>query len=124
MTEQRNLRAAMLKGMRLRCPNCGQGRLFAGYLKVAPACSECGLDFTPQRADDGPAYIVILLVCHIAGLGLHFLYKPLLDNPLALALILSAGALVLALALLPPVKGAIVAIQWAKQMHGFGTKQA
>ncbi|NIY72341.1 DUF983 domain-containing protein [Marivivens donghaensis] len=122
MCETRNTKDAVLKGMRLRCPNCGEGHLFSGYLKVAPACERCGLDFTPQRADDGPAYIVILLVCHIFGVALHLFYQQFLDNPLMLALILSAVAIVMSLAMLPPVKGMMVAIQWAKGMHGFGAK--
>ena len=65
MSDPRNTKEAILKGLRLRCPDCGKGHLFSGYLKVAPSCEVCGLDFTPQRADDGPAYIVVLVVSHI-----------------------------------------------------------
>ncbi len=122
MCEQRDTRDASLKGLRLRCPDCGEGKLFSGYLKVAPTCAACGLDLTPQRADDGPAYVVILLVCHIMGFAMHLMYKSFLDNPLMLALILGGGTVALSLAMLPPVKGMIVAIQWAKGMHGFGAK--
>lgn len=124
MSDDKDTKTAVLNGARLRCPDCGEGHLFSGYLKVAPACDHCDLDFTPQRADDGPAYIVILLVCHIFGVALHLFYQQFLDNPLALALILSAAAIVLSLAMLPPVKGIIVAIQWAKKMHGFGARKA
>ena len=69
MCETKDTKSAMLKGARLRCPQCGEGKLFDSYLKVTASCDACGLDLTPQRADDGPAYIVILLVCHIVGFG-------------------------------------------------------
>lgn len=124
MSDPRNTKEAILKGLRLRCPDCGKGHLFSGYLKVAPSCEVCGLDFTPQRADDGPAYIVVLVVSHIMGLALHLMYRPFMDNPLMLALILSVGAVVLCLALLPPVKGMVIAVQWAKGLHGFGLRRA
>jgi uncharacterized protein (DUF983 family) len=124
MCESRDTKTAMLKGARLRCPKCGEGALFSSYLKVAPNCDVCGLDYSPQRADDGPAYIVILLVCHIVGVALHVFYQTFADNPLMLALILSGLSIGLSLVLLPPVKGAIVAIQWAKGMHGFGAERA
>ncbi len=54
-----------------RCPRCGQGRLFDGYLKVAPACTVCGLDYSHFDAGDGPAVFVILIAgCLIAGAAL------------------------------------------------------
>ncbi len=115
----RDLKTALMHGMRLRCPCCGAGKLFRGYLKVAERCHECGQDFTPQRADDGPAYVVILLMCHIMGFVMHLTFEGFREDPLTLALILAAVAICASLALLPPVKGAFVAIQWAKRMHGF-----
>ena len=122
MCETKDTKSAMLKGARLRCPQCGEGKLFDSYLKVTASCDACGLDLTPQRADDGPAYIVILLVCHIVGFAMHLMYKSFLDDPLMLALIFGGAALTLSLVLLPPVKGMVVAIQWAKGMHGFGAR--
>ncbi|MEY8880889.1 DUF983 domain-containing protein [Donghicola sp. XS_ASV15] len=120
MCDSRDTKLALKNGLRSRCPKCGEGKLFQSYLKVKASCDACGLDLTPQRADDGPAYVVILLVCHIAGVAMHLMYKPFLDNPLVPALIISLGAVALSLAMLPPVKGAFVAMQWAKGMHGFG----
>ena len=55
----------MKRGFRGRCPRCGEGKLFRAFLKVANNCSVCGLDFTPHRADDLPAYLVIVIVGHI-----------------------------------------------------------
>ncbi|WP_198666225.1 DUF983 domain-containing protein [Tropicimonas sp. IMCC34043] len=117
--EDRDLNSALRRGARLRCPRCGEGRLFRGYIRVAGGCDCCGLDFSPQRADDGPAYLVILIVCHIVGFTLPVMFGYMRDNPLLLALTMSTMATVLALALLPPIKGAFIALQWSKGMHGF-----
>ena len=118
-----DLSAALKRGIRCKCPNCGEGAVFKGYLKVRPDCAVCGLDFTPQRADDGPAYIVILLVGHLMGFLLPVAFEVFGDNTLLVADLLSAIAVPSSLALLPPVKAMFVAFQWAKGMHGFGRAQ-
>lgn len=64
-TAERNLKQAMLRGAMRHCPACGKGRLFDGYLTVRDCCAECGEDLSHQRADDGPAYLTILLVSHL-----------------------------------------------------------
>lgn len=62
-----------------RCPRCGQGALFNGYLAIAPSCSACGLDFATFDVGDGAAALVILvvgaLVCG-AALWVEFTYSP------------------------------------------------
>src|SRR6201996_7964247 len=63
--EKRNVWTALKRGFRGRCPRCGQGKLFRAFLKVDDHCSVCGLDYTPHRADDLPAYLVIVIVGHI-----------------------------------------------------------
>jgi uncharacterized protein (DUF983 family) len=63
--EKRDLWSSLKRGFRGRCPRCGEGKLFRGFLKVDNRCSVCGLDFTPHRADDLPAYLVIVIVGHI-----------------------------------------------------------
>lgn len=117
-----SMKPALLRGARLRCPRCGEGRLFSGYLKVAPQCDCCGLDLTPQRADDGPAYIVILIVAHLIGFSLPVMFDLMGDKPAMIAVVLSVLSIVLSLAMLPPVKGMFVALQWFKGMHGFQAK--
>lgn len=110
---------AIRNGLRCRCPACGEGRLFSGYLKVAEACPRCGEILSHQRADDGPAYVTLLVVCHVIGFAL----PPLMRTGLApglMALLLSALAVPLCLVMLPPIKGFFVAMQWSKRMHGFG----
>jgi uncharacterized protein (DUF983 family) len=117
--EKRNVWAAMRRGLRGRCPRCGEGKLFRAFLKVDDHCSVCALDFTPHRADDLPAYLVIVIVGHIVVptiLWVETDYAP--PVPLQLAIYLPL-TLILSLALLQPVKGAVVGVQWALRMHGF-----
>jgi len=120
VSNARDLRVSLKRGAQCKCPQCGEGRVFHGYLKVRQSCSECGLDLTPQRADDGPAYVVILLVGHLVGFTLPIFFEAMRDDPLLVACSLSGLAVVLSLALLRPVKGMFVAFQWAKEMNGFG----
>ena len=116
---KRDLWSAMKRGFRGRCPRCGEGKLFRAFLKTANNCSVCGLDFTPHRADDLPAYLVIVIVGHIVvplALSIETNFSPPVWLQLAIYLPLT---LVLSLALLQPVKGAVVGFQWAMRMHGF-----
>jgi uncharacterized protein (DUF983 family) len=117
--EKRDVWTALKRGLRGRCPRCGQGKLFRAFLKVDDHCSVCQLDFTPHRADDLPAYLVIVIVGHIVVptiLWIETDYSP--SVPLQLSIYLPL-TLILSLVLLQPVKGAVVAIQWALRMHGF-----
>ena len=50
------------RGLRLRCPKCGEGRLLAGYLTPQKACTDCGESFEALKADDGPAWLTVLVV--------------------------------------------------------------
>ena len=111
---------AILRGARLRCPSCGEGPLYSRYLKVADACSSCGEELHHHRADDAPAYFTITIVGHIVIAGvliLERLYSPETWVHMVLWLPLT---LLLSLALLPVIKGALVGLQWAFRMHGFG----
>jgi uncharacterized protein (DUF983 family) len=117
--EKRDLWLSMKRGFRGRCPRCGEGKLFRAFLKVANECGVCGLDFTPHRADDLPAYLVIVIVGHIVvplALFIETDYSPPVALQLAVYLPLT---LILSLLLLQPVKGAVVGLQWALRMHGF-----
>ena len=117
--ERRNVWTALKRGFRGRCPRCGEGKLFRAFLKTADHCSACGQDFTPPRADDLPAYLVIIIVGHIVvplALMIETNYSPPLALQLAIYLPLTFIA---SLVLLQPVKGAVVGVQWALRMHGF-----
>jgi uncharacterized protein (DUF983 family) len=119
LKEKRDVWQAMKRGFRGRCPRCGEGKLFRAFLKTADSCSNCGQDFTPHRADDLPAYLVIVIVGHIVvplALMIETNYSPPVALQLAIYLPLTFVA---SLALLQPVKGAVVGMQWALRMHGF-----
>jgi uncharacterized protein (DUF983 family) len=110
---------AMRRGFRGRCPNCGEGRMFRAYLKVADACPACGEDLHHHRADDFPAYVVIVIVGHIM-VPLVLLTETHFAPPYWVHMTLwPALTMALGLLLLQPVKGAIVGLQWALGMHGF-----
>lgn len=116
---KRDLWTALKHGARGRCPNCGVGKLFRAYLKTADSCTHCGQDFSHHRADDLPAYLVIIIVGHIVvpiALWIETNYSPSVVGQLAVYLPLT---LIISLALLQPVKGAVVGLQWAFRMHGF-----
>ena len=115
----RPLGPAIRRGLIGRCPACGRGRLFRSYLKVVPSCKICGEDLSHARADDAPAYLTLLVVCHIVGAGVL-----LSDNswlpPLLCALFWLTVTIVASLLILPRMKGAVVGQQWAMFMYGFG----
>jgi uncharacterized protein (DUF983 family) len=115
----RSVSAAMLRGFRCRCPNCGQASLFRAYLKVIDRCPVCGEDYSHQRADDAPPYFVMLITGHVI-VPLVLLLEVAYSPPLWVhAVIWGPLTVAMALGLLQPIKGAIVGWQWANRMHGF-----
>ncbi|WP_108815332.1 DUF983 domain-containing protein [Loktanella sp. Alg231-35] len=118
--DDRPTKPAIWRGLRCRCPQCGEGKLFTKYLKVADTCPNCAEELHHHRADDGPAYLTILLVGHVLGFVIHFMWVYFRPEPWVMATSLTIGAVALSLFLLPRMKGMVVAIQWARRMHGFG----
>ena len=117
---ERDAAPAIVNGLRRRCPACGQGRVFDGYLAVQPQCGACGEAFHHHRADDAPAWATMLIVGHLM-IPLIMLVRGVPDVPVLFhSLFWPMVALVLCLALLPRVKGAVIGYQWAHRMHGFG----
>jgi uncharacterized protein (DUF983 family) len=117
--ENRDLGKAMWNGVKCRCPKCGEGQLFRAYLKVNDECPNCGEVFSHHRADDLPPYVAIFIVGHLlVGIMLHMemVYHV---NPAVYLYTMIPLAVILPLMLLPSIKGAIVALQWSKYMHGF-----
>lgn len=117
-TAKRPVREGILRGLKRQCPNCGEGKLFAGYLKVQPTCASCGHETGRYRADDGPAYVTMLLVGHILiapMLTFPVIWEtsPLIVAPLAL---LTVGAATLAA--LPFIKGGFIGLLWANGANG------
>jgi len=99
-------------GIAGKCPRCGRGHLFAGYLNVAPKCSSCGLSYEFADGGDGAAWFVMLFVCVVGVgsiLGVEVAYSP----PFWVhALIAIPVLVILPLVLLRPVKGVLLNQQW------------
>lgn len=109
----------LLRGLRGRCPNCGKGKLFYKFLKVADHCLECQEPFHHHRADDAPSYLVILLTGHILVplvAWVEIEYQPPYLVHLALWL---PACFILSVGLLQPMKGLVVAFQWHIGLHDF-----
>lgn len=123
-TQDRPVGPAVMRGWRLRCPNCGAGPLLKGYLTVRDVCPVCSEDLHHHRADDGPAYLTILVVGHVMAPLILWSFVKYRPEPLTLAAIFTVGTVALSLYLLPRFKGMVVAVQWAKRMHGFGRGDA
>jgi uncharacterized protein (DUF983 family) len=111
---------AALRGLRCRCPACGDGHLFKSFTKPVESCSSCGAEMHHQRADDFPAYVVTFIVGHLivaAYLGVELIVT---WSPMTHMVVWMLAVVILSVALLQPVKGAIIGLQWALRMHGFG----
>jgi uncharacterized protein (DUF983 family) len=116
VSSRRDLNQAMRRGAFGTCPNCGKGALFRAYLKQVDVCKGCGEELAHIRADDGPAWLTVLIVGHLV---------------VFLAMIVDAGAtwpvwwsvgmfsvlsLVLVLLLLQPAKGIFIGAIWASRL--------
>jgi len=102
----------VVAGLLCRCPNCGEGPLFEGFLKVSPRCEACGYDLQAADSGDGPAVFIILVVGFIACFGI-LITEVSLQPPIWVLLVtwLPIGA-ILTLALLRPFKGVMLAMQF------------
>jgi uncharacterized protein (DUF983 family) len=114
-----SLPRALGRGLSMKCPACGEGRMFARFLKVADRCEVCHEELHHHQADDYPAYIVIFLIGKLVFAGVLFVelaYTPpyWVHFTLWMPLVLFG-----ALGLLQPVKGLVVALQWHLGLHGF-----
>ena len=117
------LGVAIGRGLTMRCPACGNFKLFQGYLTVTPVCPGCGAPLGLARADDAPPYFTILIVGHVivgAMLIVEKAYEPPLWVHAAIWLPLT---LVMALALLRPIKGATVGLMLKLGMFKSGDEE-
>ncbi len=102
----------LLAGLAGRCPNCGEGFLFEGFLKVAPSCEACGADFSKADSGDGPAVFIILIAGFLvafAAVFTEFTVHPPIWVHLIIWLPLT---LVISLGLMRPLKGVMLASQF------------
>lgn len=107
----------ILRGLACRCPRCGEGKLFTGYLKLAAACSNCGLSYAFADSGDGPAVFVIFLVAPIVIIlalivGALWPIAPWMHLVLWIPM-----TIILSLLLLPPFKGVLVNLQFSNDAH-------
>jgi uncharacterized protein (DUF983 family) len=117
---QRAGAAPFLAGLAGRCPNCGKGPLFAGFLRVAARCTNCGFDLAKADSGDGPAVFVIFIAGFIAAFGVLFTeiaYRPPLWVQLVVWLPIAAA---LCIGLLRPLKGLMIAAQFANRASQAG----
>ena len=104
-----------LAGARSRCPRCGEGRLFSGFLQLAPGCERCRLDYSFADAGDGPAVFVILIAGFIV-VGLAVMVELMFRPPYWIhAVIWIPAVLAVTLGLLRPLKGTLIALQYHHQ---------
>ena len=112
MTASRSPPLPIVRGLRCRCPRCGEGQLFRGFLTLRPCCEQCGLDFNFADAGDGPAVFVILIggaIVVFAALITEVVYQP----PYWLhALLWLPLILLVTVAPLRPMKGLMIALQY------------
>jgi uncharacterized protein (DUF983 family) len=113
MTEKSKIAVGIRRGLGLRCPHCGEGRLFGRFLKVSDHCEVCGADNTVYPSDDAPPYLTLFLVGHLILPFIFWMDKawsPAMWVMLAIWLPLIAT---LTVATLPFMKGAVVGLAWA-----------
>lgn len=111
---------AMRRGSGGRCPSCGHGRLFSGYLKVRDTCGICATELHHHQADDAPPYFTMFIVGHLVVAGVLALEQWAAPPAWLHLMIWMPLSVMLCLLWLPMVKGALIGLQWALRMHGFG----
>jgi uncharacterized protein (DUF983 family) len=97
-----------------RCPRCGKGRLFGGFLTLAKRCEACGLDLTFADPGDGPAFFASFIgstLLLLAGVTLQVAYEP----PFWVYVVPLVVGTVLIIGLIRPIKGLLVALQFANK---------
>ena len=119
LDDDRPLTPAVLRGLKCKCPACGDGAMLERFLKVRDACPSCGEDLSHQRADDGPAYLTMLVTLKVVTPLMVWAMFAFDWHPAVLFTVFSSFLVALSLFLLPRFKGMIVAIQWSRRMHGF-----
>lgn len=123
--EPRQTWQAIKRGLVGKCPHCGTGRMFKSYLKVCDHCANCGENLSHQRSDDAAPYMTIFIVGHVIVGAILAMEEYYGDTPTWFNVtIWPFLTLILCLWILPMMKGALVGLQWANKMHGFGAPDA
>jgi uncharacterized protein (DUF983 family) len=115
ITDRASWQVPIMRGICGRCPRCGKGKLFQGFLALAPRCDRCGLDYSFADSADGPAFFAMFIsgfIVVFAALAVEVLYRPPFWVHAALWLPL---IVVTTLAPLRPIKGVLIALQYHHQ---------
>jgi len=105
-------RTAVLRGLRMQCPACGEAPLFRAFLKQVDTCPSCGTEWQHIRADDGPAWATMMVVGHVLALVFHIVIFRMDLSTWAAIGILCAVATLFSLAILQPMKGLFIGWIW------------
>jgi uncharacterized protein (DUF983 family) len=106
------LGSLIAKALRCRCPRCGQGSVFEGYLEVAPQCSVCGLKLAGNDTGDGPAFFIMLPLCIVTAV-LALLLDKFVEPPIWVHMIIWPVFIALVVGYsLRPVKATMIALQY------------
>ena len=109
---EHSLRTPILRGICGRCPRCGKGRLFSGFLSIAPRCEACGLDYSFADSADAPAFFVMFFAGFLVA-GSALVVEVLYEPPYWMhALLWTPLILITTIAPLRPMKGVMVALQF------------
>ena len=110
--------ASLMRGLARRCPRCGEGKMFSGYLTVQHACATCGMEFEPLRSDDAPPYFTLFIVGHVM-ISLYVAAWRFVDAPLWVQAVFWCGlTAVMSLAMLPFIKGGVMAVIFSTKAKG------
>lgn len=116
---KRPIKQALLRGITCKCPACGKASIFDGPLSVKQLCEVCGENLSHHQADDLPAYLNIFIVGHVViGFSMAMMRYKYFDL-WTTTFLTAAMCIIVGLALMRPLKGMVVASQWALGMHGF-----
>lgn len=118
----RDMKQALLRGFKRKCPRCGEARLFAGYLSVNENCASCDLPFHEHRADDAPAWLTMVLALHLVVPIMLYVSTNYSMSDAANMVLWPTLISIVTLTLLPLLKGSVIGFQWAKGMHGFAAE--
>ena len=119
MTDKAPLSTAISRGLRRRCPACGEDHAFKGYLKIVDTCANCQTPLGSYPCDDGPAYITMLLVGHLV-IAPMFAFEFFWSYPLEYVVPISLVAMAaLTLVMLPYIKGGFLGLIWHHGLKRF-----
>jgi len=120
--ETRDTKQSIIRGLKGKCPHCGEGKLFSRYLIITDSCPNCSEDLHHHRSDDAPTWITLIILGHLILPLVLVVENGFHPSTLAHMLIWPPLAFGLCIFLLPRAKGAVVGLQWALRMHGFNNE--